>query len=152
LISRQKSRFGLLINLSFLVQQSVSVQTNPLPLFKMPKHSSSSSSSSSIDEYNEDEAVERLLMPVAQHTNLLKKAGVKIIPENTMILMREHVFPLELRDFVRRIIILMDYADMTTVMPEHVCAAYESKTKKILAYHPRRRRRRVVRVVSVENT
>ena len=91
---------------------------------------------------DDDDAVRRLLMPVAQHTNLLKKAGVKNIPEDTLAMYREEVFPVELREFVRRLMVVTDYTEMKTVMPKHVTAAYKSMTGKRLIYNRRASRTR----------
>lgn len=93
----------------------------------MPKHENASES---------EEVIKALLMPVSQHTSLLKKAGVKNIPEETLRLYREDLFPAELREFVRRLLVVTDYSNMKTIMPKHVTAVYKSITGKTLLYTP----------------
>jgi hypothetical protein len=102
----------------------------------MPKHEQ--------EPENEDEAITRLLMPISEHSNLLKKASVKNVPEDTLRYLREDVFPDELREFVRRLMVVTDYTKgMKTVMPKHVYAAYKSMCGKRLVYKRRTPKRRV---------
>lgn len=102
----------------------------------MPKHEISAD-----EPEGEDEAVAKLLMPISQHSNLLKKASVKNIPEDTMALFREQVFPAELRDFVHRLMVITEYTGMKTVMPKHVSTAYKLTTGNRLIYKRRAKRR-----------
>ena len=89
---------------------------------------------SEFNDREDDETIARLLMPASQHINLFKKAGAKNIPPETVNLYREEVFPSELREFVRRMMVVTDYTGMKTVMPKHVSAAYKSMTGKALIY------------------
>jgi len=100
----------------------------------MPKHEP--------DEQESEADVAKLLMPMAQHNSLLKKAGVKNVPLDTLVLFREQVFPEELREFVRRLMVVTDYTEMKTVMPRHVQAAYKSMTGHRLIYKRHKRRAR----------
>ena len=100
----------------------------------MPKHE---------EERESEEVIKLLLMPISQHTNLLKKAGVKNIPEETLRLYREDIFPAELREFVRRLVVVTDYSDMKTIMPKHVSTVYKSITGKTLLHTSYGKSRRV---------